>query len=284
MASLANSAALLPPCAKLACLNTAISNSNCPPTDQACIYSTGAINNNATLCIKAACTVRELLVAQNVTNRPCGVEPAVNSTYVPIMIAFITLAAVAVSLQLLARVLTDMPIWWDDGANCTSMVTCIAYTVTMVQLKSGGFGTDIWAIPTENITSQLKGYYILGILYVVACVLFRASIILYYIRVFRGSQSKQLMWNTLVVNFLIGLPFTTVSVFRCRPISYAWLQWDGQHTGYCVNDKIFTWLGFMIPLVFDFWVLIVPLPSIMKLQLSLKRKILIFIMFSTGLS
>ncbi|KAI0023653.1 hypothetical protein F4780DRAFT_59838 [Xylariomycetidae sp. FL0641] len=299
MASFAELAASLPPCA-VACLTGALMNSTCPITDPRCACGSEAVNTQGRSCVVAACSVRESLETTNATNRFCGVEPAVDHSFVAVLAAFIALTSLVVAMRLLARVFTNMTLWWDDWANFGAMLTCIAYTGLLIGLKNGGYGTDIWAVPPDNLNGQLsvrrqhprtelaltfnlvKGFYVAMVLYVLARLLVRVSIILFYRRVFRASQAERLIWITLHSSVILSLPFNFVVMFQCRPISYFWLQWDGEHTGWCIDQRAFFWTGWVLLLLNDLWILGIPLVLIAKLQQTMRKKILVYIMFCTG--
>ncbi|CAJ2500259.1 Uu.00g031120.m01.CDS01 [Anthostomella pinea] len=206
------------------------------------------------------------------------------ASYVPVLAVFITLTAVVVAMRLMARVLMALPLWWDDFANSGAMLLCLAYTVYAIKIKDGGSGIDLWAVPLDNISDLLAGYYVLPVLYTIARLLNRVSIILFYIRVFRTSQSEPLLWKTLYGSIVMSMPLVLVAIFECTPVSFYWLGWDGESSGHCIDRKSFLWAVWVILLLYDFWILGVPMPSVAKLQLSLRKKVLVAIMFSTGLA
>ncbi|KAI1398395.1 hypothetical protein F4819DRAFT_36661 [Hypoxylon fuscum] len=282
MSSLSEFTALMPPCA-LTCLLTAIGNSTCVPTDQACTCGNEALNNQATACIMAACTIPESLTALNATKHLCGVGPSTNHSFVPILTVFIIIAGVVVVMRLLARILMNMALWWDDWANFAAMLICIAYTAYILKLKDGGLGTDLWAVPLENINSQLIGYYATAIFYAAARFLIRISIILFYTRVFRTPWAKRLIWGSFIFSVLISIPPILVIAFECTPVSYYWSRWDGEHAGHCINTKAFIWAVFVLLLLNDLWLMGIPLYFVAKLQLSLKKKLLASAMFCVGI-
>ncbi|KAH9905668.1 hypothetical protein F4778DRAFT_802119 [Xylariomycetidae sp. FL2044] len=267
MTSLADVAGTLAPCA-VACLGPAIANSSCLLTDLACVCHSEALSSQGTACILSTCGKRDQLAAANAMNTLCGVEPTVDHSYIPIMIVFIILTGIIVVMRLLTRMLMDLPLWWDDWANF---------------VKNGGWGTDIWAVPADNIEDQLIGYYALAVVYVVARLLIRISIILFYIRVFRASHSEYLIWGTFYVSLLVTVPLVLTAIFECTPVSYFWTRWDGQADGYCVNQKALLWAGWTTLLVYDLWIMGVPMRAVARLQLSKRKKTLVGIMFSTGL-
>ncbi|KAI1376855.1 hypothetical protein F4677DRAFT_76102 [Hypoxylon crocopeplum] len=282
MDSLSGILASLPTCA-VTCLVPALTNSTCAPTDLHCICSSESFRAQATACILDACSVRESLTASNATNYLCDVKPNIDDRWSPVLIVFISLAATAVAMRYLARLLMGMSLWWDDWVNSTAMLFCIAYTVYGIQLIRNGLGTDIWAVPQDNITGLLLGQYVSCAMYLIARSLIRISIILFYMRIFRASDANRLIWGTLISTILICAPLVIAFFFICNPVPYSWLRWDGEHDGYCGNERAFLWTVAVLSILNDFWIMGVPLPLVAKLQLSLKRKLLISGMFCMGI-
>ena len=92
----------------------------------------------------------------------------------------------------------------------------------------------------------------------------------------------------MMVFFLMGLSFCWWAafefgnIFTCHPISYFWQGWDGEHKGGCINANTFIYVGSGVNIAIDIIILLLPIPELLKLQLSLKRKTAILAMFSVG--
>ncbi|KAK7211963.1 hypothetical protein V2G26_019141 [Clonostachys chloroleuca] len=106
----------------VSCLVAAISNSTCKLGDTACTCANPTLQAQATACVAANCTIRESLYTKNLTSSLCGVEPEVNHSFVPIFIAFVVLAGIAVILRLAARLIKSANVWWDDICNIGALV------------------------------------------------------------------------------------------------------------------------------------------------------------------
>ncbi len=120
-------------------------------------------------------------------------------------------------------------------------------------------------------------------MYALARALTRACIILFYMRIFTTPEARPRIIATLVISIAISITFTIGVAFQCTPVSYFWTRWDGEHLGGCINSFDFTWAGWMIGIAYDFWIIYVPMPLVARLNLSIKKKILVLIMFATGL-
>lgn len=57
------------------------------------------------------------------TNSLCGVKPALDESWVTPTIVLLCLMITVVAMRVLARVIVDMPFWWDDWMSFTAMVS-----------------------------------------------------------------------------------------------------------------------------------------------------------------
>lgn len=128
-------------------------------------------------------------------------------------------------------------------------------------------------------------FYVDMVLYTITRFFVRASIILFYLRVFPARSDTNLrpivIW-TMVANLVYNLAFLFAVIFQCHPISYFWTQWEGLHDGHCGNVNVLAWVAAITGLAFDFWLLALPFPQLMSLNVHWKKKLMGSIMFSVG--
>lgn len=72
-------------------------------------------------------------------------------------------------------------------------------------------------------------------------------------------------------------------VFVCSPRSYAWESWDGEHQGTCLNQSAIVVSHAIENIIFDVFIIALPLPVLWKLKLSLPKKLGVCLMFLIGL-
>jgi len=71
---------------------------------------------------------------------------------------------------------------------------------------------------------------------------------------------------------------------QCRPISYFWLQWDGEHEGTCINFRLGTYIGSGVNIFLDLVVFFLPVPRLVQLQVAdTRRKVGVVLTFLVGL-
>jgi hypothetical protein len=86
----------------------------------------------------------------------------------------------------------------------------------------------------------------------------------------------------MLLNVAYWIAFLIVTIFQCRPLPGAWTRWDGTFRGQCTNVNIQGWMSGVATILLDVATLVLPLPIIAKLDLSLQKKVHIFLMFSVG--
>ncbi|KAJ8121314.1 hypothetical protein ONZ43_g2201 [Nemania bipapillata] len=90
------------------------------------------------------------------------------------------------------------------------------------------------------------------------------------------------MWTLTLVVLSSFASFFPI-VFECSPVSYAWLRLDGMHKGHCVNYRAFVWSATLIGIALDFWIVLLACFLMSGLQIPLKKKIMVYAMFTVGL-
>ncbi|KAH6844588.1 hypothetical protein B0I37DRAFT_165362 [Chaetomium sp. MPI-CAGE-AT-0009] len=282
--SLQEGYAALPDCAR-ECFTTAIGQSACPAVEATCLCGDARFDEAATGCMQLSCTVRESLTAKNITSLMCGHSPERDGSLIPVYSVFIGLAVVAVVLRLVARVLTQAYFWWDDFANLFGFIGSALFTAVNLTAIDLGQALDIWFVPPDNITLVVKLFFAEMLLYTITRFFVRASIILFYLRVFPPTPDNKLgrvLQYTMIFNVVYNISFLFAVIFQCTPISEFWTQWEGIHQGTCGNANILAWVAAATGIAFDLWLLALPFPQLLALNLHWKKKVLGGMMFFVG--
>jgi hypothetical protein len=120
------------------------------------------------------------------------------------------------------------------------------------------------------------------IFYVLTVALVKLSFLCFCLRIFPRREFRRIIHILMGVVALYGIAFTLVTVFNCTPVSYIWTNWDGEHTGKCINFNMFAWAHAAINILLDMILVGVPIPELLALSLSTKKKVFIIMMFSMG--
>ncbi|EOA83099.1 hypothetical protein ACJQWK_00584 [Exserohilum turcicum] len=275
----------MPSCA-LMCFMQAIPTSTCA-TDltSECLCSNTALNAAVGACAKKTCTVYELLQTKNVSAKGCGVpERYKGQRFLIGGIIGCALAVAAFILRMAASIgKQGRKVSWDDATMAVVLALAIPPTVFAHYLIENGLGRDIWTLNAQQITNVLFYYYVGEIFYVVALGISKISILFFYLRVFPDKKFKMLVYSVMGASALYTVAFFIVTTFQCRPLSFAWNQWDGLHQGSCNDIHLQGWIAAAINIVLDATVMALPMKHLAGLNMGLKKKLMVMAMFGVGI-
>ncbi|OMP84241.1 hypothetical protein BK809_0000173, partial [Diplodia seriata] len=269
------------------CLGATLELPICPDADFVCPCTSKTFAQQFESCLDTNCTVRDHLTALNLTTTACGYDVRDKSSiFTWVSGVGAVLSYVATALRLYTRYfISEGGLQLDDWASIAT-----AFSITLEgcaadahrSVTKYGFGKDIWTLPFETITNGLWVFYIQEHLYVLCTALAKISLLLFYLRIFPDAGFRKVVWGTLVFTLCFGTSGILVFAFQCTPINYAWHGWDDEHAGSCVNLGVFVLTCATLNIVLDFWVIVLPIPGILKLQSSVRTKLQIVTMFCTG--
>lgn len=181
------------------------------------------------------------------------------------------------------RIFVARSIGWDDWVALVATVVGVPSSIMNIQgLAANGLGRDIWTLPSAEIYRFIEFFYIIEVLYFTDVTLLKLTILFFYLRIFPTQGVRRLIWGSIGFVIVFGLTFIFVGIFQCRPISYYWTNWDGEHTGHCLNINAIGWANAAISIALDFWMLAIPLYQLRKLRLHWKKKLSVCFMFTVG--
>ena len=111
----------------------------------------------------------------------------------------------------------------------------------------------------------------------------KLSILAFYLRIFTDRTFKRATYVVMGICTAYIFAMVPVTIWQCKPISYMWTSWSGETEGSCINVYKLTWVASTTNIALDAVVIILPIPHLMKLSLSRKKKVQIVSMFSVGL-
>ncbi|KIW07006.1 uncharacterized protein PV09_01901 [Verruconis gallopava] len=274
----------LPSCA-LQCTLTEVPKSTCALTDISCICTNEALNNEILVCLQQSCTVVEQLQTKKVFNGACGVPVRnVGSHLSAINWTFFGLATLAVGCRLLARLkYFGGNFAWDDYTIGISLLCLTPIAVIAQLMVDHGLGQDIWQLEAHDISKTLLYFYIEEFLYVFLSSVTKLSILLLYLQIFKTKsfQIRCYVVIALIVGYLLGGTISTG--LYCRPLNYVWEGWDGLHPAKCVNINAQTFAMAGVNMALDIAIFILPIPPIMRLHMTMRKRIAVSGVFATGL-
>ncbi|TGJ81017.1 hypothetical protein E0Z10_g7735 [Xylaria hypoxylon] len=196
-------------------------------------------------------------------------------------IALIVVPSIAVALRLWSRgVAASLTFWWDDVAILVTLVFSHAFLALALYWTTIGLGKHSRTIPLElvNLNNTVNR---VTLVFYSACILFlKFSALLLYARIFKSSPVfRRTLWIVGVILTVWWAILTLVPWLFCHPIEK---DLNVFLPGVCDHPLSWYYASALINAVADLVVLILPTPIIWKLQMTMRKKISISLVFLIG--
>ncbi|KAL8942966.1 MAG: hypothetical protein Q9211_001167 [Gyalolechia sp. 1 TL-2023] len=193
----------------------------------------------------------------------------------------LSLAIVITLLRMTVKLFFVPPVKLEDYFAIIALLLAIARTALLTMLKSRQYGYHIWDIEESNIDylyTRSKGA---TVIYLVATICAKLSILLLYKRLFGVSTPFRYVCHTLMaVVISYGTAVALAYIFQCRPV-YA--GWDWFYPGNCVSLHAIAVATGALNIATDFAIVVVPIPLVLRLQLKPAKLVSVLAIFSTGI-
>lgn len=146
-----------------------------------------------------------------------------------------------------------------------------------------GLGRDIWTLEPWQVSEFLKIFFVFEVLYTLTLGLIKTSILFLYLRLFPDPRFRRTIWATQAFNCLMVGSFIISDFLQCQPIRYFWESWDGEHNGRCFNINALAWAHSALNIALDFWMLYLPATQVWCLQMKVRKKVGVILMFGIGI-
>ncbi|KAL5001726.1 hypothetical protein BDV10DRAFT_159610 [Aspergillus recurvatus] len=271
----------LPQCAA-ACVSTVLEASTCGPGDTTCLCTTTVALESAIGCYSLQCTVKEGLSSTNMTRSACGVPEESQANLTPALAGSLgMLALIMVGLRIGWRTATKKAFGWDDGFILLAIACAIPLNCMAFPMKQHGLGTNLWTIPFDSITAQLKCLLIAEVFYMPAEAFTQLSFLAFYHRIF-PPKYKYPIYTLSAISACFGISNTLIMVFQCTPVSFFWNSWTGEVSGTCIDINTYSWYRAAMQICMDVSIISLPIWPLSKLVLGTRKKAMVLVMFCTG--
>ncbi|KAF7555009.1 hypothetical protein G7Z17_g2480 [Cylindrodendrum hubeiense] len=197
------------------------------------------------------------------------------------------LATIFILLRIMSRLVKRAEFWWDDYlAIICYLMNIIWVAIIPLWLNKGGLGlhvTDITTLTVAEAVSRSKLYLYIGeLVYSVALFCAKASLLMFYWRIFGVSNIKlpiQLLFGCAVIWVICRI---FICIFHCTPIQAYW-DLTIKDARCDIDDKKFFLGSLIVHVAIDIGIMILPIIQIRKLQLPRLQKIGVFFMFGVGI-
>ncbi|KAK4641312.1 hypothetical protein QC761_503070 [Podospora bellae-mahoneyi] len=207
---------------------------------------------------------------------PPGVNLAENQNgdIIGSVVGIMVLGLSSVVLRLFTRLINKGPgLAADDYVILFAAVMGIGTAVCCLISVPWGGGKHLWVVTHEEFTKLYQTTYAFVIVYITCISATKISILLFYRRVFGTNVIWYIVfgftcahWAEVTITWLAG----------CRPIDYYWRQYtDPTATGSCIDAPLFYFCNGIIGLVIDVAILLVPIPTVWKLNMPTTKKVFV---------
>ncbi|OJK01626.1 hypothetical protein ASPACDRAFT_116530 [Aspergillus aculeatus ATCC 16872] len=195
---------------------------------------------------------------------------------------FTVLAVCAVGLRFYTQRVTRRESNVSDymlviGTIATVSVTVVGYLMVYI----GGAGKHVTELTETEMENVLKLFIAAPILWGVATTAIKLSILAFYYIVFRNRQLWIAVYCTAAATICLFIITFVEPLVQCRPFRYTW---DKYHTtGTCVNMQPLLIAIAALNLAIDLTIFCLPLPTLWRLQMNLRKKLELSVIFLLGL-
>ncbi|KAH7186231.1 uncharacterized protein B0J16DRAFT_267670 [Fusarium flagelliforme] len=199
-----------------------------------------------------------------------------------VMVAFFTASFVSCLLRLYVRTFIVRALKPDDWLMTLAMTTFTLYSAFSIYGITQGTGQRHHNLETAQITRAMMSFWFGYIWYSLTMVACKLSIGLFLLQVVTRQLHRWIIYITMVCSTISGALFFFISIFQCKPISFAW---DKYQPGKCIdlNVAISLTVTYSITAVItDLIFAILPGFIIWKLQLKKKTKYFLIPLLAMG--
>lgn len=142
----------------------------------------------------------------------------------------------------------------------------------------------MWTLSPDTITKTLKLFYIDEIIYFVLFGLAKLVFLFFFLRIFPQRRFRVIVYIVMAWVIIGTIIITFMLIFQCHPVDYLWNGWlDLSAPHKCVDVNALVVSAAAMALAQDVVILVLPMPLVMKLNTTFRKKMGIMLMFSLGI-
>lgn len=198
---------------------------------------------------------------------------------------FLSLMVIVLILRLYVRGIVIRSLWWEDYLVVAAGLITIANSALILTLFDVGYGRHAWNVRLVAVLSgsALKRLSAIAVPYPLAILCIKISVSLLYWRIFSIS-SRAFRIATLSLIAFCTIFYLANFAYSCAIFGICGSSVTNQATNpNCgVGTQVITWAGGIVNVITDLWLLALPVHPLMKLKMSRRKKVGIWVVFSAG--
>ncbi|KAF2004139.1 hypothetical protein P154DRAFT_560937 [Amniculicola lignicola CBS 123094] len=187
----------------------------------------------------------------------------------------------SLAMRFWARKRSAQRFMWDDWLALAAWVLFAAYVSTLLRAADEGLNvTEPKKMKLMDLIYALKLVYVGSLLSAGIITFARLSVICLYFRIFGLYKTfTRALWINGVFTVIWGITCVFLLIFRCTPIEHAW---NVLKPGTCIDINLLLVILESLNLTMDISLLLLPIMRIRTLQLSIRDRLGLCIVFLTG--
>ncbi|KAF3937473.1 hypothetical protein ABW19_dt0210162 [Dactylella cylindrospora] len=190
------------------------------------------------------------------------------------------LATVGIFLRFHIRYINKISIKWDDYFILFSLPFSWALWAIWLYVTIDLVPYTVSTLPLENLTKFLLSLWIHDLCNVIAVMLIKISIMLFYLRAFATTQrSKWILYSIFLLNIIQFVMRIANILISCVPLKNTW-----ENPWSCRADYLhaLTLVVESFGLITEILLLVYPVPFVWRSHLAITKKLALCVVFFTG--
>ncbi|KAI1490704.1 hypothetical protein F5X96DRAFT_634721 [Biscogniauxia mediterranea] len=198
-----------------------------------------------------------------------------------LVIVFTIVCTLFIAMRFWAAKVSKRPFYADDALISFAYLNTVVIDGPVIWAIVNGMGQHITDLTDYEVGVQGKViFFAVEIPWLLASVFVKLSVLWLYTRVFTTKKFKKWAYGLMGVVMCYCVVFLGIYMTNCRPIYQPWSPVPG---GSCREMSKSDLATVGINLALELAVIILPMPALWGLQMPLRNKVSVTIMFSFGL-
>jgi hypothetical protein len=133
--------------------------------------------------------------------------------------------------------------------------------------------------PYIDSANNKQLFYVAQIFYVLIQNLAKFSVLLLYLRIFPDLKFRRMVQVCMVWQLCHTVAFLIGDMFQCVPVDAVWMP---QRMGKCLDFNAFSFAGAGLSIFEDIVITLLPISELKGLNLTLRKRIALCLMFALG--
>ncbi|KAH8901503.1 integral membrane protein, partial [Thozetella sp. PMI_491] len=242
-----------------------------------CVCTNITLQSELSTCVQTSCPFSDQVAAVTVETALCSAYPKESRSNSVRLTAILCTAFIVpvILLRFYSRWTVTKRLGWDDYTTLISLSAHLA-----VSGASMGFGMHYWNIEPENGTILLQLFWVVQMLYIVITVTTKLAILFMLGRIFSTPGFELAVKILTAVLVLHGIAFVLVDALQCIPVYSIWDRYVSER--HCLNITAAGYALAAASIAEDIAILLLPVPWVMQLNISTRKRVLIGSIFGIG--